>query len=56
VPGELEEDVFVKAKAEKLKLNRGLRGLRGFPDDFMFQLTCEQAESLRFQFGTLKRG
>ncbi len=27
-----------------------------FPDDFMFQLTEEESGSLRFQFGTLKRG
>jgi len=27
-----------------------------FPSDFMFQLTAEETESLRFQFGSLKRG
>src|SRR5205823_467288 len=32
------------------------RNLDRFPADFMFQLTAEEAESLRFQFGTLKRG
>jgi hypothetical protein len=32
------------------------RNLDRFPADFMFQLTAEEAEALRFQFGTLKRG
>jgi hypothetical protein len=32
------------------------RNLERFPDDFMFQLTADEAESLRFQFGGLKRG
>ena len=26
-----------------------------FPADFMFQLTADEADGLRFQFGTLKR-
>ncbi|HEV7405254.1 MAG TPA: ORF6N domain-containing protein [Chthoniobacteraceae bacterium] len=38
-------------------LNKALqRNLDRFPPDFMFQLTAEEAEALRFQFGTLKRG
>jgi hypothetical protein len=32
------------------------RNVDRFPDDFMFQLTAEEAESLRSQFVTLKRG
>ncbi len=32
------------------------RNLRRFPSDFMFQLTSEEAESLRSQFATSKRG
>ena len=31
------------------------RNLDRFPDDFMFQLTKEEVEALRFQFGSLKR-
>lgn len=32
------------------------RNLNRFPADFMFQLTAEEYQSLRFQTGTLKRG
>jgi phage regulator Rha-like protein len=32
------------------------RNHRRFPADFMFQLTLQEAQSLRFQFGTSKRG
>jgi len=32
------------------------RNIDRFPDDFMFQLTKEEDDSLRCQFGTLKRG
>jgi phage regulator Rha-like protein len=43
----------VKTKA----LNRAVqRNLDRFPADFMFQLSAEEYDSLRFQFGTLKRG
>jgi hypothetical protein len=38
-------------------LNKAVkRNLERFPADFMFQLTAAEAKSLRFQFGTLKRG
>ena len=38
-------------------LNKAMkRNLDRFPADFMFQLTAEEARSLRFQFGSLKRG
>ncbi|MBI3414765.1 MAG: ORF6N domain-containing protein [Verrucomicrobia bacterium] len=38
-------------------LNKAVsRNLDRFPADFMFQLTPEEHDSLRFQFGTLKRG
>lgn len=38
-------------------LNRAVRrNLDRFPPDFMFQLTEEEAEALRFQIGTLKTG
>ena len=32
------------------------RNLERFPDDFMFQLTAEEAERIRSQFVTLKSG
>jgi hypothetical protein len=38
-------------------LNKAVqRNPERFPPDFMFQLTADEAESLRFQFGSLKRG
>ena len=33
-----------------------LRNLDRFPEDFMFQLSKEDAKELRFQFGTLPKG
>jgi phage regulator Rha-like protein len=38
-------------------LNKAVRrNLERFPDDFIFQLTKQEAESSRFQIGTLNRG
>ncbi len=38
-------------------LNKAVkRNARRFPSDFMFELTKDEYRSLRFQFGTLKRG
>ncbi|MBN2036366.1 MAG: ORF6N domain-containing protein [Chitinispirillaceae bacterium] len=38
-------------------LNKAVkRNLDRFPEDFMFQITKEEADSLKFQFGSLKRG
>ncbi len=38
-------------------LNKAVnRNLARFPDDFMFQLTPDEYNSLRFQFGILKKG
>ncbi len=38
-------------------LNKAVnRNIERFPEDFMFQLTKEEMDSLRFQIGTLKRG
>ena len=38
-------------------LNKAVqRNHERFPPDFMFQLTAEEAEALRFHFGSLKRG
>ncbi len=44
-------DVQTKALNQAVKRNIGR-----FPEDFMFQLTLDEAESLRSQFVTLKRG
>jgi hypothetical protein len=43
----------VKTKVLNLAVRRNLER---FPDDFMFQLSQEEAESLRFQFETSKKG
>jgi len=38
-------------------LNKAVnRNMDRFPEDFMFRLSKEEYDSLRFQFGTLKRG
>jgi len=38
-------------------LNKAVqRNIERFPEDFMFQLSKEEADSLRFQSGSLKRG
>ena len=38
-------------------LNKAVkRNIDRFPNDFMFQLTPEEYKSLRFQFGTFKKG
>jgi len=38
-------------------LNKAVsRNTDRFPDDFMIQLTKDESDSLRFQFGSLKRG
>ena len=40
--------------ATKVLIQAVKRNIERFPDDFMFQLTREEAESLRSQFVTLK--
>jgi hypothetical protein len=66
------EQVILLIRGQRVMLDRDLAGLYGvetknlnkavrrnldrFPPDFMFQLTAPEAECLRFQFGTLKRG
>ena len=66
------EQVILLIRGQRVMLDRDLAALYGvetgnlnkavqrnperFPADFMFQLTPEEAESLRFQFGSLKRG
>jgi ORF6N domain len=38
-------------------LNKAVkRNAKRFPEDFMFQLSKEEYDAIRFQFGTLKRG
>ena len=53
----LDRDLAALYGVETKNLNKAVRrNLDRFPVDFMFQLTTEEAESLRFQFGTLKQG
>jgi len=53
----LDRDLAALYGVETKNLNKAVkRNLDRFPADFMFQLTAEEAEALRFQFGTLKRG
>jgi ORF6N domain len=69
---ELIEQVILLIRGQRVMLDRDLaalydvttgnlnkavqRNLERFPPDFMFQLTTDEAEALRFQFGSLKRG
>ena len=51
----LDRDFAALYVVETKNLNRAVkRNLDRFPADFMFQLTAEESESLRFQFGILK--
>ena len=53
----LDRDLAALYGVETKNLNKAVRrNLDRFPADFMFQLTVEEAECLRFQFGTLKQG
>jgi phage regulator Rha-like protein len=53
----LDRDLASLYGVETKNLNRAVRrNLDRFPADFMIQLTADEAEALRFQFGTLKRG
>lgn len=72
VPVERLDRLIYEIRGQKVMLDRDLAVLYGvttgnlnkavrrnfdrFPADFMFQLTPEEAESLRFQSGSLKRG
>jgi len=72
VPAELIEKAILLIRGQKVMLDRDLAKLYGvttgnlnkavnrnldrFPDDFMFQLTPDEYNSLRFQFGILKKG
>ncbi len=53
----LDRDLAALYGVETKNLNKAVeRNRERSPGDFMFQLTPEEAECLRFQFGTLKRG
>ena len=51
----LDSDLARLYQVEVKTLNRAVkRNIMRFPDDFMFQLTDEEWEILRYQFGTAK--
>jgi hypothetical protein len=53
----LDRNLAALYGVETKNLNKAVqRNIARFPTDFMFQLTTDEAECLRFQFGTLKRG
>jgi ORF6N domain len=53
----LDVDLAELYQVETKNLNKAVkRNLERFPEDFMFQLTNEEAESLRFQIGTSNEG
>ena len=53
----LDADLARLYGVETKALNRAVRRNRSrFPQDFMFQLTMDEAESLRCQIGTSKAG
>ena len=72
VPAELIQRKIIVLREEKVMIDRDLaelygvetkqlkravrRNLHRFPSDFMFELSREEYNSLRSQFGTLKRG
>ena len=53
----LDRDLAILYGVSTGNLNKAVkRNLDRFPSDFMLQLTPEETEALRFQFGSLKRG
>ncbi len=53
----LDSDLAVLYEVGTKRLNEQVaRNRRRFPDDFMFQLTAEEADFLRSHFATSKRG
>ena len=53
----LDRDLAALYAVTTGNLNKAVqRNPERFPADFMFQLTPEEAEALRFHFGSLKRG
>lgn len=72
IPSEIVKDMIFVIRGQKVMLDYDLASLYGvetkqlkravkrnigrFPEDFLFELTKEENDSLRCQFGTLKRG
>jgi hypothetical protein len=53
----LDRDLAAMYGVTTSNLNKAVkRNLSRFPADFMFQLTADEAEALRFQIGILKKG
>jgi len=53
----LDTDLAALYEVETKQLKRQVRrNAERFPEDFMFELTPKENQSLRSQFGTLKRG
>ena len=53
----VDSDLAKLYKVETKNLNKAVdRNIDRFPEDFMFQLTEAEFQSLRFQIGTSKRG
>lgn len=53
----LDKDLAELYEVMTKNLNKAVkRNIERFPEDFMFQLTKEEIENLRFQIGTSKRG
>jgi len=53
----LDRDLASMYEVETKMFNRQVkRNIERFPDDFMFQLTKEEFDNLRFQFGTSSWG
>ena len=52
----LDSDVALLYHYETKNINKAMkRNIERFPEDFCFQLTYEEVENLRFQFGTLNK-
>jgi phage regulator Rha-like protein len=52
-----DRDLAELYEVETKALNRAVkRNMSRFPSEFMFQLTKEEYDALRYQFGTLKKG
>jgi phage regulator Rha-like protein len=53
----LDKDLADLYEVRTKDLNKAVkRNIERFPDDFMFRLNKKESDSLRFQFGTSKRG
>jgi hypothetical protein len=53
----VDQDLAKLYRVTTGNLNKAVkRNLERFPEDFMFQLTKDEENSLRFHFGSLKRG